>query len=59
MNKTLLIVLIIGLALILGFGIYQLVKAPNLPESTTLPMAAGTGGEAGFTTSSATSTIKY
>ena len=53
MNKTLIIVLVVALVLILGFGVYQLVKAPSLPESTTLPVAAGTGGEIGFTTAPA------
>ncbi|MFA6416518.1 MAG: hypothetical protein WCW56_03510 [Candidatus Paceibacterota bacterium] len=58
MNKILVIVLVIALVLILGLGIYQLVKAPSLPESTTLPIAAGTGGEDGFTTAPATDTAQ-
>ena len=54
MNKTLIGVLIVSLVIILGFGVYQLTKNSEVTPANNLPVAAGTGGEIGFTTLPAT-----
>jgi hypothetical protein len=56
MNKTLIWILVIGLVIIIGYGIYQLTMSSSTVAPETVPMAAGTGGEGSFTTPPAPTT---
>ena len=58
MNKILIGVLVIGLLLIIGFGVYQLTQPSSTVPPETVPIAAGTGGEGSFTTPPADNTVQ-